>query len=169
MYRLVALLGALALLAATAGPAAAQARRDEDQPEQPAPAPVLTKAPTVVESAVPVYPPAALELGLEAAVKIRVSIDATGKVTKVEVIEPAGHGFDEAAVDAAMQYTFTPAEWDGVPGPIVVETAINFVIQVALEPDPPPDPPDSDDDDDDDDAVDPASIGPSTAATFAYR
>lgn len=160
MSRLVALFAVFVLVGATALDARAQVRKDEEQPEDPPPAPVLTKAPTVVESAVPDYPPAAIEQGLEAAVKIRVHIDAEGNVTNVEVIEPVGNGFDEAAVNAAMQYKFTPAEWDGVPGPIVVETAINFVLQVEPEPDPVPDPPPTGDDDDDDGAIDPASIGP---------
>src|SRR5690606_13012922 len=47
----------------------------------------------------------------------------------VEVVEPVGNGFDEAAVAAAEQYVFAPAEWDGVPGPIIVETAIHFTIE----------------------------------------
>src|SRR5205823_4528847 len=58
---------------------------------------------------------------------------------------PVGDGFDKAAQDAAMQYLFEPAEFDGKPGPIVVETVIHFVIdkqttQVPVEPTPPPHP-----------------------------
>ena len=40
----------------------------------------------------------------------------TGKVTKVDrARSPVGHGFDEAAHDAVMQYVFSPAEVDGKP------------------------------------------------------
>ena len=115
------------------------ARRDPEPAAQPK-KPVLTSPPQLLEAAAPEYPPAAAAQGLEAAVKVRITVDAAGKVTDVVVLEPAGHGFDEAAVAAARQYTFKPAEWDGVPGPITVETAIRFVLQEVetTEPVPPP-------------------------------
>ena len=45
------------------------------------------------------------------------------------MVEKVGDGFDEAAVAAAMQYVFEPAEIDGKPGAIAVETTINFMIE----------------------------------------
>ncbi|WP_428263314.1 TonB-dependent receptor domain-containing protein [Haliangium sp.] len=125
-------LGALVVLTATPALAQDGARRDDG--EQETPAPTLTKPPTLVEAAAPEYPPAALAAGLEAAVDVRIHIDAEGVVTQVDVVAPVGNGFDEAAVAAAEQYLFTPAEWDGVPGPIIVETTIHFTIAVE-EPD----------------------------------
>jgi len=113
------------------------ARRDEEKPKE-APQPKLTKPPELLSAATPEYPPQALEQKLEADVKVRLHLDATGAVTHVDVVEPVGHGFDEAAVAAAEQYRFQPAEWDGVPGPIVVETTIHFVIEEVEEPEPPP-------------------------------
>lgn len=144
------------MLLAWSGPARAQdgARRDEPPPA--APAPQLTKAPELLEAAAPVYPPAALEAGLSAAVLVRIHIDATGMVTQVDVVEPVGNGFDEAAVAAAELYVFSPAEWDGVPGPIIVETTIHFTIQEEEAPPPPPPPPP----DPEDGAADPAAQGP---------
>src|SRR6185369_1417773 len=59
---------------------------------------------------------------------------------KVDVLEHVGDGFDEAAVAAAMQYVFDPAEIDGKPAAVDVETAINFVIEQKEEPPPPPPP-----------------------------
>ena len=53
---------------------------------------------------------------LSADVTMTIDIDATGHVTKVDVPKPAGHGFDEAAKAAVMQYEFSPAEIDGKPG-----------------------------------------------------
>jgi len=87
-----------------------------------------------VQGAAPEYPAAAAAAGLEAAVKVRLTIDATGAVSDVKVVEPAGNGFDEAAVAAARQYRFRPAEWDGVPGPITVETTIRFELQEVEAP-----------------------------------
>src|SRR5207302_8040008 len=107
--------------------------------------PVMTKAPVLLQAVAPEYPPAALAAGKTADVKVKIHIDAAGTVTAVDVPAPVGDGFDQAAQDAAMQYLFEPAEFDGKPGPIVVETVIHFVIdkqttQVPVEPTPPPHP-----------------------------
>lgn len=116
----------------------------------------MTKGPELVEAVAPVYPPAALEAGLTAAVTVRIHIDDTGTVTQVDVVQPVGNGFDEAAVEAAQQYVFVPAEFDGKPGPIIVETTIHFTIQQEEEPEPEPEPPAPAGDA----APDPASVGP---------
>ena len=118
------------------------ARRDAP-PGKPAPPkpPVMTKAPVLLQAVNPIYPPAALAAGKTADVKVRLHIDATGVVTQVEVVTPVGDGFDEAARTAAAQYVFDPAEFDGKPGPIVVETTIHFVIKQEEPPPPPPPPP----------------------------
>jgi TonB family protein len=123
---------ALALLVCVHARAHAQddgARRDQPatQPEQPK-RPQLTAAPELLEGPPPVYPPDAEKEGLEADVTVRIWIDAQGQVTRAEVTAPMGHGFDEAAVAAAKQYKFKPAEFDGKPGAIVVETTIHFTI-----------------------------------------
>ncbi|MCA9679442.1 MAG: TonB family protein, partial [Myxococcales bacterium] len=105
---------------------------------------VVTKAPVLLQAVAPAYPPAALAAGKQADVPVRIHIDDTGLVTAVDVITPVGDGFDEAAVAAAMQYIFDPAEIDGVPAAIVVETTIHFVIED--EPPPPELPPPTDGD-----------------------
>src|SRR5688572_2019114 len=100
----------------------------------------VTKPPVLLQAVAPEYPPAALEAGKQADVKVRIHIDDAGVVTQVEVIEPVGDGFDEAAVAAAMQYVFDPAEIDGKPAAIQVETVIHFVIEEVEEPEPDPEP-----------------------------
>ena len=121
------------------------ARADDVRPPPPPPPPkqtgVVTKPPRLIQAQAPDYPPAALEAGKEAKVKVRIHIDGAGAVSSVDVIEPAGDGFDEAAVAAAMQYAFEPAEIDGAPAAIAVETTINFVIEHREEPEAPPPPP----------------------------
>jgi len=57
----------------------------------------------------PVYPPEAEKEGLEATVSLQLDIDREGKVKGAVVIEPAGHGFDEAAIEAAKKLQFEPA------------------------------------------------------------
>ncbi len=98
----------------------------------------ITKPPKLIQAVAPEYPPAALDAGKTAKVKVRIHIDATGVVTSVDVLEPVGDGFDEAAVAAAMQYVFEPAEVDGKPGAIAVETTIGFVIEEKPVEEPPP-------------------------------
>lgn len=71
--------------------------------------------PRLLDEVAPEYPAAAREQGLEAAVVLRLSIDEQGFVTDAVVLEPAGHGFDEAARAAALRYRFAPAERAGKP------------------------------------------------------
>jgi TonB family protein len=101
----------------------------------------ITKPPKLIQAMAPEYPPAALAAGKTAKVKVRITIDATGVVTKVDVLERVGDGFDEAAVAAAMQYVFEPAEIDGKPAQVSVETTIGFTIEQRIEEEPPPPPP----------------------------
>jgi TonB family protein len=61
------------------------------------------------------YPPDAEKAGIEANVILRLDIDKDGKVTSVAVAEPAGHGFDEAAAQAAAKFTFDPAKRGDTP------------------------------------------------------
>ncbi|MCX5742193.1 MAG: TonB-dependent receptor [Proteobacteria bacterium] len=100
----------------------------------------VTKQPKLVQAQAPDYPAAALAAGKTAKVKVRLHIDEHGLVTAVDVVDKVGDGFDEAAVAAAMQYVFEPAEIDGKPAAIVVETAINFTIAQVEEPEQPPPP-----------------------------
>jgi TonB family protein len=120
---------AIAVIAMWCAPVRGDDVRAPDPASPPRPTGVVTRPPRLIQALAPDYPPAALEAGREAKVKVRIHIDATGTVSSVDVIEPVGEGFDEAAVAAAMQYVFEPAEIDGVAAAIVVETTINFVIE----------------------------------------
>jgi TonB family protein len=55
------------------------------------------------------YPVEAREQGLEAEVVLSLDVDEQGNVTRATVVEPVGHGFDEAAVRAAEGFLFRPA------------------------------------------------------------
>jgi TonB family protein len=131
---------AIAVIATQRAPAWADDVRAPVPPPPPRRTGVVTTPPRLLQAQAPDYPPAALEAGKQADVKVRIHIDATGMVTAVDVIEPVGDGFDEAAVAAAMQYVFEPAEIDGAPAAIAVETAIHFTIERREEPPPPPAP-----------------------------
>ncbi|QDF01147.1 energy transducer TonB [Myxococcus xanthus] len=84
-----------------------------------------------------VYPPEALAAGLEGAVKLLLTLDAEGRVTRAEVVEGLGHGLDEAAVSALESAHFSPAMQDGNPVPCQFEFIHHFVLARPPEVAPP--------------------------------
>jgi TonB family protein len=126
------------------GPAGV-ARAQSDQPlppppAKPAPAPKLTKPPAITKNVEPVYPPEAFAAGLSGDVTLALDLDATGHVKAATVTAGAGHGFDEAAVEAARQMEFSPAEVDDKAAAIRIEYTLHFQPR-AIEPVPAPAPP----------------------------
>ncbi|WP_437587948.1 TonB-dependent siderophore myxochelin receptor MxcH [Sorangium sp. So ce1000] len=61
------------------------------------------------------YPKAALAQGLEGTVVLRLSIEADGRVSAADLVQAAGHGFDEAAQAAALRFLFSPARRGDTP------------------------------------------------------
>ncbi len=107
--------------------------------------PVLTKAPELVGFVEATYPPEAEAQGLAAQVTMQITIGADGRVSEVHVTQPAGHGFDEAAIEAVKRFAFTPAEIDFQPAAVQVEYVYHFVLKVpdagvpeAIDAGPPP-------------------------------
>ena len=99
-----------------------------------APTGVLTKPPVVIRQVEAVYPPEAAAQQLEGTVVMFIDVSEAGAVTSVEVTQPAGHGFDEAAVEAVKQFQFEPAEVDNVPAPVRIQYAYQFVFRPAPPP-----------------------------------
>lgn len=85
----------------------------------------------------PAYPPEAEAEGLEATVVLQLDVDKTGKVIRAVVVGPAGHGFDEAAVEAAKKIPFEPARKpDGTPVGARVLYRYVFALKPAAAPAP---------------------------------
>jgi len=93
--------------------------------------------PELVEFVSAEYPPDAKAAGLDGDVVLAIAIDKEGKVTSVEVLQGAGHGFDEAAVAAARQFVFKPAHRGDRP----VASKIAYKYHFHAEPAAPPPPP----------------------------
>ncbi|HEX9508087.1 MAG TPA: TonB family protein, partial [Myxococcales bacterium] len=91
----------------------------------------LTRPPAVLHSIDAAYPPSARAEGLTGTVRLQLDISETGQVSQVSVLEPAGHGFDQAAVEAVRQFTFSPAEVDGKPTAVRVTYDYHFVLDQA--------------------------------------
>lgn len=117
----LALSGACALLA--------QAARAQDAapPAASSAVPAL-QAPELLEPVAAEYPEAARRDRVRGRVVLRLSIDIEGRVTDAEVLEAAGHGFDEAARDAVLRFRFRPALKDGVPVPARIAYAYDFEL-----------------------------------------
>lgn len=70
-------------------------------------------APTFIHRELPVYPRVARRMEKEGRVVLKLLIDQTGKLRKVEVLEGAAFGFTEAAVEAVQKSIFAPARRKG--------------------------------------------------------
>jgi TonB family protein len=103
-------------------------------------APVLTKAPSILDQVEARFPPEAAAQGLGGTVVMEVDIGADGAVLGVSVVQGAGHGFDEAAVEAVRQFQFSPAEVDGKPAPVRIQYAYEFLYRPEVVQAPPAEP-----------------------------
>jgi protein TonB len=72
-------------------------------------------APAFLHREMPVYPMMARRFSREGKVVLKLTIDENGNLKDVEVIDKAGYGFTEAAVEAVKKSTFLPAKKDGKP------------------------------------------------------
>ncbi|MEO8453354.1 MAG: TonB family protein [Gemmatimonadota bacterium] len=84
------------------------------------------------------YPEQALNERAEGNVGLELDLDNGGNVVGVRVTTPAGHGFDDAATEAARRFIFEPAKRRGVPVPSTVQFTYEFHLPA---PPPPPGPP----------------------------
>ncbi|HEX3597295.1 MAG TPA: energy transducer TonB, partial [Polyangiaceae bacterium] len=80
-----------------------------------APAPPAVTPPAVLTHVDAVYPESALAAREHGDVVLALTVDVDGHVSKVDVLESGGAALDEAAIIAARQWTFTPAERGGRP------------------------------------------------------
>ena len=86
-------------------------------------------APTFIHRVMPVYPMLARKLGKEGKVILKLLIDMNGKLQNVEVVEPAGFGFTEAAVAAVKNSTYEPASRNGVKVTTTALLPVRFYLQ----------------------------------------
>ena len=134
-----ALLPLLLLLPLTAvAQEGARALADEEKPPPPKPR-VVTKPPKLLEFVDAPYPEAAKAQKLNAAVPLLLTISAGGTVVIAEVEgDEVGHGFDDAATDAALDFRFDPAHIDGEPAAIRIRFTYRFAFREEVVVAPPP-------------------------------
>lgn len=71
--------------------------------------------PVRLAGTIPVYPPAALERGMEGAPVVEIWIDEKGHVMDVAILESAGAMLDGAVLEAVAGWRFEPATVEGTP------------------------------------------------------
>ena len=86
------------------------------------------KGPEIVKKVMPKYPDMALRAGLEGTVWVKILVDKDGKPKKAVVIKSTTEIFNDAAVEAAMQFIFTPAVMNN--GAVRVWVALPFKFQL---------------------------------------
>jgi TonB family protein len=69
----------------------------------------------ILSKPIPAYTEEARKLHIEGEVLLEVVFEGSGAIRVVRVIHGLGHGLDEAAIKAAQQIRFTPAQRDGQP------------------------------------------------------
>lgn len=116
------------LFAQEIAPKIQESRPEAPPVEEPLP---LTVMPELTHFQQAPYPAQALEDQVEGQVGLLLELDATGTVIGVELLTPAGNGFDEAAVEAAKAFLFSPAEDATGPVPVAIEFAYGFVLDAA--------------------------------------
>ncbi len=85
-----------------------------------------TTAPVLVKRIEPEYPEEARRAKFQGFVTISVEIDENGRVGVLRVLQPAGLGLDEKAIEAVKQWRFKPAMRDGRPVAAPAQIQVSF-------------------------------------------
>ncbi len=91
----------------------------------------VEKEPQIIKQVVPKYPELAQRAGIEGRVWVKIWVDKDGKPHKAIVMKSDAQIFDQPAVDAAMQYRFTPAIMN--KGPVAVWVVIPFTFKLTKQ------------------------------------
>lgn len=89
----------------------------------------VEKEPVVVRKVEPKYPELAMRAGLEGKVWVKIWVDKEGKAKQVVVLKSDAEIFNEAAIEAAKQFVFTPAYMNN--GPVSVWVSVPFKFKLA--------------------------------------
>lgn len=88
----------------------------------------VDKEPGLVKNASPTYPQEALKNGLEGTVFVKIWVDAEGKVRDAVIAKSDNEIFNQASIDAAKQFQFTPAMKDGKPVSVWVVVPMKYKL-----------------------------------------
>lgn len=115
--------------AAVAPSGFASARDVQAAAKAAAPPPVRLIPVEVLSKPNPAYTDEARQLKIEGEVLLEVNFSATGSLTVVRVVRGLGYGLDEAAIQAARQIKFKPAQDGGRP--VDSRATVHIVFRLA--------------------------------------
>ena len=82
----------------------------------------------LIKQVKPHYTPEGKSFLLQGVVVLEAVINETGDVANLVIINPAGAGFDESAVDAVSQWKYKPTLLQGQPVCVVTTITVNYAI-----------------------------------------
>lgn len=85
--------------------------------------------PVLMKIAVPLYPDAAMKRKLGGTVWLNVLVDQRGIVKTARVLKSDAEELNQAAIDAARKYAFTPGMYRNKPIPVWVSIPIDFKFE----------------------------------------
>ena len=83
----------------------------------------------LVRSVTAAYPVDARADEFEGDVQLEIVVDREGRVVDARVVRPAGHGFDEAALQAIRSYRFLPAQREGRAVRVRMPWSVHFRLR----------------------------------------
>jgi TonB family protein len=83
--------------------------------------------PKKIKDQAPVYPPVARNARVQGVVILEATIDAAGNVMDAKVLRSIPL-LDQAAIDAVMQWQYTPTLLNGVAVPVIMTVTVNFTL-----------------------------------------
>ena len=89
----------------------------------------VQQLPGIVVQISPVYPELAIRAGLEGRVWVSILVGREGKPKKAVVVKSDQEIFNQSAIDAAMQYSFTPALQNNKPVAVWVVVPFKFELR----------------------------------------
>ena len=84
------------------------------------------KPPRITYSPEPSLTEAARSHHFQGVVGLNCVVDPTGKVQKVDIVNPLGMGLDDAAVETVRAWRFQPGTKDGQPVAVAIYAAVDF-------------------------------------------
>jgi protein TonB len=85
------------------------------------------REPKNIKRVQPAYPPIAQASRVSGMVILEIQVDREGQVTNARVLRSIPL-LDQAAIDAVMQWRFTPTLLNGVPVPVIMTVTVNFTL-----------------------------------------
>ena len=94
----------------------------------------LEQAPVVLERVEPEYPEVIEEQGIQGDVLLEIELDDKGNVLAANVLESLHPEVDKAAIDAVLQFRFTPyVDAKGIAQPSTLQYRISFSVKKSVQ------------------------------------